>query len=159
MTFDQAFDALMVSEGGYVSHPSDPGGATNFGITQKVALQEGYMGDMRFLSRATAADIYRRRYWNAIRAEDLPEPLRFAVFDAAVNSGVTQAVKWLQRVLGVGDDGVIGPVTLKAAKSCDAVKCAAKFHGERLDFMTSLPTWAAFGRGWARRIASNLKEM
>lgn len=130
-----------------------------WGITRKVAMQEGYMGDMHVLPRDTAKEIYRRRYWEAVKADSLPSPLRFALFDAAVNSGVRRAIEWLQRALGVEDDGVLGPITLKAAQGCYASDVAVKINAYRLDFMTSLPTWAAFGRGWARRIAFNLTRI
>ena len=158
MNFDQAFDALLGHEGGYSRHPDDPGGETMWGVTRKVAVQEGYSGEMRLLPRDTAKAIYRRRYWDAVKAEELPEVLRFTLFDAAVNSGVTQAVKWLQRALDVGEDGVIGPMTLQAAQKVP-MEVAVRITGFRLDFMTSLPTWGAFGRGWARRIASNLQRL
>lgn len=159
MNFDQAFDRLLGHEGGYSRHPSDPGGETMWGVTRKVATQEGYTGDMHIFPREAAKAIYRKRYWDAIRADELPETLRYSVFDAAVNSGVKQAVVWLQRALDVGDDGVLGPLTLKTAQNCSALSVAVKLNAERLDFMTSLPTWGAFGKGWARRIADNLKEL
>jgi lysozyme family protein len=156
MDFDAAFDALLGHEGGYSHHPSDPGGETMWGITRRVATQEGYAGEMRMLPRDTAKAIYRKRYWNAIRADELPAALRYALFDAAVNSGVSQAVKWLQRAVDVQDDGILGPMTLAAAQRADA-GAAVRMVATRLDFMTSLPTWGAFGRGWARRIASVLQ--
>jgi lysozyme family protein len=159
MNFDEAFDRLIGHEGGYCFSPSDPGGETMWGVTAAVARTNGYTGPMKALPRDTAKSIYRRKYWDAIQAEKLPGALRFDVFDAAVNSGVSQAVKWLQRIAGVGDDGVIGPMTLSAAMKLDGTAAAAAYNGVRLDFMTSLPTWAAFGRGWARRIASNLQAL
>jgi lysozyme family protein len=124
-----------------------------------VALQEGYSGQMRLLPREFAKGVYQRRYWDAVKADSLPEAVRFALFDAAVNSGVTQAVKWLQRAVDVVDDGVLGSMTLQAAQRANGVMTAAQINGMRLDFMTSLPTWGAFGRGWARRIASNLQVL
>ncbi|MGJ7512332.1 glycoside hydrolase family 108 protein [Variovorax sp. GT1P44] len=157
MNFDQAFDRLLGHEGGYSFSPSDPGGETMWGVTAVVARANGYAGAMKQLPRDTAKAIYQRKYWDAIQADKLPEALRFDVFDAAVNSGVSQAVKWLQRIAGVGDDGVIGPMTLNAASKLDGNAAAAAYSGVRLDFMTSLPTWGAYGRGWARRIASNLQ--
>jgi lysozyme family protein len=157
MNFDEAFDRLIGHEGGYSFSPSDPGGETMWGVTAAVARANGYAGPMKQLPRDTAKAIYQRKYWDAIQADKLPGALRFDVFDAAVNSGVSQAVKWLQRISGVGDDGVIGPMTLNAAAKLDGNAAAAAYNGIRLDFMTSLPTWGAFGRGWARRIASNLQ--
>ena len=159
MEFDAAFDALLGHEGGYSHHPSDPGGETMWGVTRRVAIQEGYEGDMRLLPRDTAKAIYRKRYWDAMRCDRMPPPLRFSLFDAAVNSGVKQATVWLQRALDVGDDGIFGPLTLEAAQRCNGWRMAVRLNAERLDFMTSLPTWGAFGRGWARRIAANLMEV
>ena len=156
MTFDEAFDRLLGHEGGYSYSPSDPGGETMYGVTARVAAANGYTGSMRALPLETAKAIYRKSYWAPIRADELPDALRFHVFDAAVNSGVSQAVKWLQSVAGVGEDGVIGPLTMAAVAKLDG-SAAAAYSGIRLDFMTNLPTWGAFGRGWARRIASNLK--
>ena len=158
MDFDQAFDILIGHEGGYSNHSQDPGGETRWGVTRKVAIQEGYTGDMHVFPREKAKEIYRKRYWDAVQADKLPESCRYAVFDAAVNSGVSQAVKWLQRAVDVVDDGVLGPVTLKAAQETNGLKVCVLFSAYRLDFMTSLPTWGAFSRGWVRRVASNLKQ-
>lgn len=158
MTFDEAFDMLLGHEGGYSRHPEDPGGETMWGVTRKVALQEGYTGDMHVLPRDTAKAIYRRRYWDAVKADSLPDAVRLSVFDAAVNSGVSQAVKWLQRAVDVADDGVLGPMTIQAVQRANGLRTAMNVNALRLDFMTSLPTWGAFGRGWARRIADNLKD-
>ncbi len=158
MDFISAFDKLMVSEGGYSNSPSDPGGETMWGITARVAAQEGYTGPMRLLPKEFAQGVARRRYWDAVRCEDMPPALRYPLFDAAYNSGPTQAVKWLQRAVGVGEDGIIGPMTLAAA-SRQAEKAAVLMTVERIDFQTSLPTWGAFGKGWTRRNAAVLKEI
>jgi lysozyme family protein len=74
-----------------------------------------------------------------------------------VNSGVRQAVRWLQRAVGVADDGVIGPVTLAAVRERDPQALAANMLGQRLRFMTDLSTWQTFGKGWARRVADLLQ--
>lgn len=159
MQFDAAFDRLLGFEGGYSNHPSDPGAETMWGVTARIARADGYQGDMRLLPRERAKSIYRRLYWDAVQADALPELLRYEVFDAAVNSGPRQAVKWLQQALGIDDDGAMGPLTLSSAAACDPVVTAAHLAGERLDLMTSLPTWGSFGRGWARRVATNLKRL
>lgn len=130
-----------------------------WGVTRKVALQEGYTGDMHVLPREFAKDVYRRRYWDAVHADQMPLALRYTLFDAAVNSGTKRAVEWLQRALGVDDDGVMGKDTIAATKAADGLKTAVLFNAERLQFMTDLPTWGAFGRGWARRIAANLRGL
>lgn len=157
MNFDEAFDMLIGLEGGYANHPSDPGGETRFGVTARVARADGYQGAMRDLPRDRAKSIYRRQYWDAVQADQLPAALRFDVFDAAVNSGTKQAALWLQRTVGAQPDGVIGAKTIAAARGADG-GAPARFNGARLQFMTDLPTWPSFGKGWARRIASNLQR-
>ena len=157
MTFDEAFHELLGHEGGFVDHPSDPGGATRWGVTERVARAAGYTGHMRDFPVEQAKAIYRREYWDAVKADQLPAPVRYAVFDAAVNSGVRQSARWLQRAVGAADDGVIGPRTLALVNAADPHKLKAALLGVRLQFMTDLSTWPAFGKGWARRIASLLE--
>lgn len=158
MEFNEAFHHLLGVEGGFVDHPKDPGGATRWGVTERVARANGYTGDMRVFPVEMAKDIYRRQYWDAVKADQLPEALRYAVFDAAVNSGPEQAAKWLQRAVGTVVDGKIGPLTITAANKGDPYRFRGLMLADRLKFMTNLHTWPAFGRGWARRIAA-LGEM
>lgn len=158
MDFDTAFNTLLKHEGGFSDHPSDPGGKTRYGITEAVAREAGYRGDMRELPIDLAKRIYKTRYWDAVRADELPEAVRYAVFDAAVNSGPRQAILWLQRAVGVKDDGIIGPQTLAAVRAADPERLLRRILAQRLRFMTGLPNWPTFGRGWARRVA-DLMEM
>ena len=155
MNFDAAFDNLLKHEGGFSDHTADPGGKTRYGITEAVAQEFGYRGEMRELPLDLAKRIYKDRYWDACQADKLPSDVRYIVFDGAVNSGVGQSIKWLQRACGVLDDGVVGPKTIQAANA-DGIK--NKLCAQRLRFMTNLPTWPNFGRGWARRIADLLEE-
>lgn len=157
MTFDEAFHLLLGHEGGYVDHPKDPGGATNWGVTERVARATGYSGHMRDFPVDLAKAIYRTQYWDAVKADQLPTAVRYALFDAAVNSGVRQSVKWLQRAVGAVDDGAIGPKTLGLANATDPQHLKGVLLGIRLQFMTDLPTWQTFGKGWARRIAALLE--
>lgn len=159
MQFEEAFGRVIAHEGGFVDHPDDPGGATRFGVTERVARENGYRGSMRDFPLAEARRIYRAKYWDAVRADELPAAVRFDVFDAAINSGPAQAIRWLQRAIGVRDDGVVGPATIAAARTFNGSALAARFNGTRLEFMASLPTWSTFGRGWARRIATNLRNI
>lgn len=154
MTFDEAFDKLLGHEGGYVNHPDDPGGETNWGITIRVARENGYNGSMREMPQSVAKEIYRKRFWVPIYGDLLPSTIRYAMFDAAVNSGVGQAARWLQRAVGVADDGRIGQVTLRAVNQANPDKLLRSILSQRLQFMTQLTGWSSFGRGWARRIAS-----
>lgn len=158
MNFDLAFDRLLGHEGGYSNHPTDPGGETMYGVTARVARAQGYTGAMRDLPLSEAKRIAKAAYWDAVRADELPAGVRFDVFDTAYNSGTGQAVKFLQRALGVKADGQLGPVTLAAAAAMDPERLQARFNGWRLDFLNDLPTWPAFGRGWTQRVADNLKE-
>jgi lysozyme family protein len=155
MNFDDAFTRLLGHEGGFVDHPRDPGGATNWGISQR-----SYPGeDIRNLTQARAKEIYRRDFWGPAGCDAAPEALRFALFDFAVNSGVSRAVRTLQEVVGETPDGKLGPRTLQAMQSMPAHRLAARFYGARLEFMAGLPTWASFGKGWARRVAAELRAL
>lgn len=153
MNFDTAFALLLGHEGDFSDHAADPGGKTRWGITEAVARQAGYTGDMRALPVDLAKRIYLDSYWRPVRADDLPPGVRYIVFDGAVNSGPAQSALWLQRALGVTADGVIGPKTLAAAYAKDAQQLKTAILAQRLRFMTSLTNWPAFSRGWARRIA------
>ena len=144
---------MLGHEGGFSDHAADPGGKTRYGITEAVASEVGYRGDMRELPLDLAKRIYMERYWRPVRADELPAGVRYAVFDAAVNSGPGQAVKWLQRAAGVADDGVLGPKTMAAVNALNADSLRSKILAQRLRFMSSLPNWPAFSRGWSRRIA------
>lgn len=152
MNLSESLSMLLKHEGGYVDHPNDPGGKTKYGITEVVARENGFKGDMKDMSIELAEDIYRKVYWSKIRADELPDELRFHVFDAAVNSGITRAIKWLQLAGGVTADGVMGKFTVEAAKHVSA----AEYSGIRLEYLTTLNNWGTFGKGWARRIAKNL---
>lgn len=158
MNFDTAFHELLGHEGGFVDHPADPGGATCWGVTERVARANGYTGPMKSLPVEVAKAIYKRDYWDAVRADEVPEAIRYSLFDGAVNSGTKQSVKWLQRALGVTDDGALGPQTMAAAKAADGLELKGKMLAARLRFMTDLPTWPSFGKGWARRIAALMEQ-
>lgn len=156
MNFDNAFSVVIKHEGGYVNHALDPGKATNMGITEAVARRVGYKGAMQDLPVDLAKRIYLEEYWKPVRAEELPAALRYAVFDAAVNSGVRQSILWLQRALGVADDGVLGPRTLAAANQANPEVLRARIIAQRMHFLTNLNTFPTFGRGWIRRCADIL---
>ncbi len=157
MNFDVAFHRLLGHEGGYSDHPDDPGGATMWGVTERVARAQGYQGAMRDLPIDTAKAIYRALYWDAIRADDLPPALRYAVFDAAVNSGTQQSVRWLQAAVGADVDGMVGPQTMMMARAAAPDFALRRMLGLRLRFMAGLGNWPSFSRGWARRIADLLE--
>src|SRR6218665_304282 len=120
--FADALARVLVHEGGYVNHPRDPGGATNFGVIQRV--YDGYRErkgqptrSVKDITEFEVKEIYDRQYWQAIKGDKLPLGVSYAVFDGAVNSGPGQSIKWLQRALGVTADGALGEVTLSAVKN------------------------------------------
>lgn len=157
-SFDAALARVLRHEGGYSDHPADPGGPTNKGIIQRVYDADRKRRGLpprsvRGLEDAEMRDIYRRQYWDAVRGDDLPVGLDYAVFDAAVNSGPAQAAKWLQRALGVAVDGQVGAVTLAAAAAADPAAVVADLCDRRLAMLKGLRTWPVFGRGWAARVA------
>jgi len=152
--YPQALKQVLKYEGGFSNHPNDPGGATMKGITQAVydawQRKNGLpTQSVRNISDAAVAAIYRQEYWDRIRGDDLPDGVDFAVFDFAVNSGVSRAAKYLQAVVGVTQDGQIGPQTIQATKTYVAMAVTNK----RLAFMQSLSIWSTFGKGWSARIA------
>ena len=155
--FDKAFELLIGNEGGYVNNPKDPGGETNWGITKAVAVANGYAGDMRTMPKETAKGIYKKMYWDKLQCDQLGFVVAFQLFDAGVNHGNSQAVKFLQRALSVVDDGVIGAKTIAATNSLDDLQIVMLFNAERIEFYSSLKTFSTFGKGWVRRVASNLK--
>lgn len=153
MTFDLAFDRLLGSEGGYVNDPRDPGGETNWGISKRAYPHL----DIRHLTRDGAKAIYLRDFWTRIHADELYDGVAFQTFDFAVNSGIETAVRLLQRALGVADDGYWGLASRAAADARSESGTILLLNAERLDYMTRLTNWPVAGKGWARRIAANLR--
>ena len=155
--FEDALEALLKHEGGYVNHPADPGGMTNLGVTKRV--WEEWKGqavdevEMRALTPEKVAPLYKAKYWDMVHGDKLPSGVDMCVFDCAVNSGVKRASKLLQRAIGVDDDGVIGRNTLAALENLAPEDVIDRFCAERLSFLEALPTFATFGKGWSRRVA------
>lgn len=152
--FETAFFNVIGHEGGYVNNPADPGGETNFGISKRAYPSE----DIKGMTLDRARTLYFRDYWGPAGCEVVPQAIKPQLFDMAVNSGVKQAIKTLQRTVGETEDGIIGPKTLKAVHSMPPSQLVARFNAHRLILLTGLPTWSAFGKGWARRVAQNLLE-
>lgn len=156
--FDICLPRILKHEGGYVNHPKDPGGATNKGIIQRTYdswrdRQGQRRQSVRNISDAEVAAIYKRDYWDEVSGDDLPAGVDYAVFDFAVNSGIHRASQFLQRQVGVADDGKIGPATLAAVAKADAGKLAADLCDARLFWLQRLPHWSTFGKGWGARVA------
>jgi lysozyme family protein len=156
--FEQCLDIVLAHEGGFVRNPFDPGGATNLGITHKTLSRargnKASADEVWSLSKAEAGTIYRRFYWDAIRASEMPAGIALAVFDFAVNSGVPRAVCVLQSALEADVDGVVGAKTLDAISLADTSDLIRRLTRARLGFLARLATWPVFGRGWRRRVLS-----
>lgn len=153
--FDPCMREVFSHEGGYVHHPSDPGGETNMGISKRSYPRE----DIRGMTQARASQIYRRDFWDKVRADEMPDGLDLVAFDASVNSGVSRGARWLQVGLGFPppeQDGRVGPNTVGRAQSAtDGVKVIQKACAARMGFLRGLKSlWTTFSRGWTRRVAS-----
>ena len=157
--FDACLTLLLAHEGGYVNHPQDPGGMTNLGVTKRVWEEwTGHEVDekqMRALTPELVAPLYKRKYWDAVRADELVSGLDYAVFDVAVNSGPGRAIKILQDCVGATVDGGFGPATMALVKkvSSEPNKIIDLYCAKRLEFLQSLKTFETFGKGWSRRVA------
>lgn len=153
VTFEVAVSRCLSHEGGYVNDPNDPGGETQWGISKR-----SYPNlDIAALTRDAAIAIYKRDFWDAIKADGLPGSVVFQLFDFAINSGVGTAVRYFQRALGVADDGYWGPHSQSVADSTSEADMLLGLVAERLDFMRRLKNWKYHGAGWAARIAQNLR--
>lgn len=158
--YDFCLQQVLKYEGGYSNHKLDPGGSTMRGVTQDV--YDGWrkshnqaVQSVKNISNDELQGIYRQLYWDKIRGDDLPSGLDLAVFDFAVNSGVSRASKYLQSIVGTPQDGIIGPVTIQAAK----MYVAQALTDKRLGFMKSLSIWPTFGKGWQARINDVKKQI
>ena len=154
--FSQCFALVLKHEGGYVDNPADPGGATNLGCTK--ATWEAWVGhpvtkdDIKALTPNDVMPLYKVKYWDTIKGDDLPEGVDYAVFDFAINSGPSRAAKALQSVLSVTVDGQIGSATLRALETANPREVATAVCEARLAFLQGLPTWGVFGKGWSARV-------
>lgn len=166
--FRRALEMVLKQEGGYVNDPDDPGGATNFGVTQ--STYNGYRlvnrlseRPVREITQEEVAEIYRVGYWLDGKCPELPSPLAVAHFDACVNHGVKNAAKLLQRALGVKDDGAVGPITLRAAQVSGGREIC-RYLLERVWFYDSIvdrnPRQAKFlTGGWISRLQALYREL
>lgn len=153
MIFFTAIDRLLKNEGGYVNDPADPGGETQWGISKR-----SYPAvDIKGLTRVAAIEIYRTDFWLRVHADSMADLVAFQAIDFAVNSGIETTVRKLQAAVGVADDGYWGPITQAAVGAMKPAELGFRFLAERLDYMRRLSKWQTFGRGWAGRIAADMR--
>lgn len=165
MNFDEAFKITVGHEGGLTLNKADRGNwtsgkvgvgelkGTKYGISAMAYPKE----DIKNLTLDRAKALYKRDYWDVAKCDQVPNALKFHVFDVAVNSGPKQAIKNLQQAAGVKDDGLFGPATLAAVKAMNEQDLLLKFYSFRISFYTNIGTFGTFGKGWMNRVASNLK--
>jgi lysozyme family protein len=157
-TYDEALRRLLAHEGGYTDHPSDPGGPTKYGITihdyRKHVMPGATAADVKAMTLAAAKSIYRTKYWDAQRCDELPVGVDYSVFDYGVNSGIGRAGKVLRRICGLPDrTHIVDDEVLTAVRSRDPAMLVRAINDERLAFLKRLKTWPVFGKGWGRRVA------
>lgn len=149
--YETVFERIVGHEGSYVLDSRDPGGETKFGISKRSYPTL----NIKELTLSQAKAIWFHDFWMPVR--DLPhQSVQFQLCDAAYNHGFHNAVQFLQRAVGVADDGIWGPRSKEAYSKLTENDILLRFIGYRLQFMTKLSTFTAFGRGWSSRIAENL---
>ncbi|AIY40197.1 Phage protein [Collimonas arenae] len=153
INFDDAFAALIGIEGGYSNNSADPGGETMYGITKRVAMQNGYTGDMRLLQLEQAKSIAKKCYWDLYQCDQFDIRIGYQIFDTAYNGG--HPAQWLQAAAGVTVDGAIGAQTISAVRGSDPLKIVMRFCANRARYYSSLNNMT-FINGWVNRLAKNL---
>lgn len=164
MTFDEAFERLIGSEGGFSKDPRDPGNWTGgrLGVGELKGTKYGLAAntypdlDIEHLTLEQAKRVYERDWWLKIGADQIPPALAYQVWQFAVNAGMGTAKRAMQFAAGVAEDGRVGPITLAAVAAADLNDLLMRFNARVLEHYASLSTFATFGKGWTRRVAQNL---
>lgn len=163
-SFDMAFAFTHKEEGGFIlsTLAGDSGGETYAGIARNKQPQwEGWVridqGDtISTTLQNMVKNFYFNRFWLRMNLEQLPQPLATLAYDWGVNSGNIIAIKKLQYLLNVNDDGILGSTTAGAARSMPPDKLAMRYLAARLDFLNDLNAWMTFGKGWTQRVVDLL---
>lgn len=167
MNYEDCLNFVMRWEGGFVNDPLDRGGATNRGVTQRTydAWRTRKGADLRSVADMDPSELYQiylERYWNPVKCRAFASPLDLALFDSAVQHGAGRTAKWLQELLDVTADGVVGPVTIEAASRQPVHDLTAAYLDRRQRFYRAIvandPTQKRFEKGWANRLADLRKE-
>jgi lysozyme family protein len=161
--FPRAHEVIAKWEGGYSDHPSDPGGATNYGIT--IGVLSEWRGrpvskdEVKALTYSEALRIFRARYWEPLRCSAMPAPIALMTYNTGVNSGIKRGAEFLQECLnkqgaGLEVDREIGELTLAAVSKADATQLIQDYAARYESFYRSLGTFPTFGKGWLNRLAN-----
>lgn len=165
-TYVDAINTILKHEGGFVDHKLDKGGATNFGITKKV--YEEFVGrtvtvdEIRNMPKGNAVAIYKKNYWDKVKGDSIKDyAVALLIFDAAVNSGISNAVKLAQKILGIAQDGIAGNEFIKHLNGFDSKKFTSEYLKGREAFYRKIvennPKQEVFLRGWLKRVEDNAK--
>ena len=149
--FELCLQLVLKHEGGYVNDPDDPGGETNLGVTKKTYTNAGGKKEMKDLTIEDVMPIYKKYYWDRVRADSLPRGLDLSVFDFAVNAGAHRAIVKLQQCVDAEPDGIMGPKTIKAINACDLTRVLIEYTIARQQHYESLGIFNKYGKGWTRR--------
>jgi lysozyme family protein len=147
--FETAVDFILDVESGLVDDPSDPGGLTKFGISQRAYPSL----NIRDLTIDGAKALYRKDYWNLCSCDKLPAGIAVVLFDAAVNQGIGASIRMLQTSVNVTPDGVIGPTTISAVAAQTTPAIIAEMIARRSLAYAQSPLLGTDGLGWFRRLA------
>ena len=164
--WDQAFKQMLASEGGFTDDERDNGnqlpdgrkGSTMLGVTQ--FNWERHLGHkvthdhMRRLTPADVEPLYKKKYWDVVRADELPSGIDYLVFDMGVNAGPGRSIKLLQAAVGVTPDGGLGPITMSAVWAADPVRLIQDFSDAKEEFYRGLDDFPVYGTGWLNRVAA-----
>jgi lysozyme family protein len=164
--WDQAFKQMLASEGGFTADERDNGnklpdgrkGSTMLGVTQY--NWEAHVGhqvthdDMRKLTAVDVEPLYKKKYWDVVQGDKLPNGIDYLVFDMGVNAGPGRSIKLLQAAVGTTPDGALGPITLSAVWAADPVKLIQDFSDAKEEFYRSLNDFPVYGNGWLNRVAA-----
>jgi len=161
-----AFEQMLASEGGFTDDEHDNGnklpdgrkGSTMLGVTQYNWEQhvghEVTHDQMRKLTPADVEPLYKKKYWDVVRADELPSGIDYLVFDMGVNAGPGRSIKLLQTAVGVTADGGLGPISMAAVQAADPVKLIQDFSDAKENFYRSLADFTRYGTGWLNRVAA-----
>jgi lysozyme family protein len=109
---------------------------------------------MRKLTPADVEPLYKKKYWDVVRADELPSGIDYMVFDMGVNAGPGRSIKLLQAAVGVTADGGLGPISMAAVQAADPVKLIDQFSRNKEAFYRSLDSFTVYGTGWLNRVAA-----
>lgn len=165
LSYDDAFKRVIGHEGKFQNDRNDRGNwttgeigkgelkGTKYGISAMTYPEE----DIENLTLERAKFLYKRDFWDRVGGDKFHAAIVYQLFDSAINHGVGNAVRMLQRAAQVLDDGAIGPVTRKALDKQSVDDTLHLFNAERLEFFANISTFSLYGKGWVRRVAHNMR--